>query len=260
MPRRPQIYYLSRTIICLTVLLAIGTLFIPLSNPLLMPVDIGLRTYLIFIGTVMAHESVHGHLGRTKAANFWWGRVALLPSMVPFTNFRKTHQLHHAHTNLPDLDPDHFMKSRNFFELVLRALAMPHHWFFWLRKRRRLKRSDVIELLLNYVAIVVVYALVLVVVGPTRLFWGMAPPLLLVSVLLWYPFAVQTHEGFSTGSAVSRSHNYYGLFMYWFSLGLSMHRVHHQQPKLSWIELRPFVVPVPRGTSHWLPQRDIQIQ
>jgi len=225
-----------------------------------MPVDIGLRTYLIFIGTVMAHESVHGHLGRTKRANFWWGRVALLPSMVPFTNFRKTHQLHHAHTNLPDLDPDHFMKSRNFVELVVRALAMPHHWFFWLRKRRRLKHSDAIELLLNYLGIVLVYATVLAVVGPARLFWGMAPPLIFVSVLLWYPFAVQTHEGFSTGSAISRSHNYYGRFMYWFSLGLSMHRVHHLQPKLSWIELRPFVVPVPRGLSRWLPQRDIQLQ
>jgi beta-carotene hydroxylase len=224
-----------------------------------MPVDIGLRTYLIFIGTVMAHESVHGHLGRTRRANFWWGRIALLPSMVPFTNFRKTHQLHHAHTNLPDLDPDHFMKSRNFFELVLRALAMPHHWFFWLRKRGRLKRSDMVELLFNYLGIAVVYAAVLAIVGPARLFWGMAPPLILVSVLLWYPFAVQTHEGFSTGSEVSRSHDYYGLFMYWFSLGLSMHRVHHLQPKLSWLELRPFVVPVPRGVSRWLPQRDIQL-
>lgn len=258
MSRRPQIYYLSRCIICLTVLLSIGSLFIPLSNPLLMLVDNLLRTYLIFIGTVMAHESVHGHLGRTKAANFWWGRIALLPSMVPFTNFRKTHQLHHAHTNLPDLDPDHFMKSSNFLELFARALAMPHHWFFWLRKRGWLKRHDLLELTLNYVLIVVIYSVVFAVAGPARLLWGMVPPLVLVSLLLWYPFAVQTHEGFSTGSAVSRSHNYYGRFMYWFSLGLSMHRVHHLQPKLSWIELRPYVEGVPPGLSRWFPQRDIQ--
>ena len=260
MPRRPQIFHLSRTIICLTVLLSLGTLFIPLTNLMLFPVDILLRTYLIFVGTVMAHESVHGHLGRTRSANFWWGRIALLPSMVPFTNFRKTHQLHHAHTNIPGLDPDHFMKSRNFFELCLRALAMPHHWFFWLRKRRRLKRNDLVELLLNYFGIALLYALVLVFVGPARLFWGMVPPLALVSILLWYPFAVQTHEGFSTGSAIERSHNYYGRFMYWFSLGLSMHRVHHLQPKLSWIELRPFVVSAPHGLSRWWPQRDVQVR
>src|ERR1044071_253153 len=166
MSRRPQIYYLSRSIICLAVLLSIGTLFIPLPTLLLMPGDILLRTYLMFIGTVMAHESVHGHLGRTKAANFWWGRIALLPSMVPFTNFRKTHQLHHAHTNIPELDPDHFMKSRNFFELWLRALAMPHHWFFWLRKRDRLRRRDLLELLLNYLGIALLYVVVLAVVGP----------------------------------------------------------------------------------------------
>jgi fatty acid desaturase len=177
--------------------------------------------------------------------------------MVPFTNFRRTHQLHHAFTNLPDQDPDHFMKSRNLLELSLRAIAMPHHWFFWLRKRGRLKQADLKELALNYAGIFGLYALVLMVVGPTRLFWGMAPPLVLVSLLLWYPFAVQTHEGFSTGAAEERSHNYYGFFMYWFSLGLSMHRQHHLQPKLSWIELKPYVEPAPRGHGLW-PQRDIQ--
>ena len=255
--QRRQIYYLNRTLICVICVLATGTLFIPVTNKLQLTFDVLLRTYLIFLGTVMAHESVHGHLGRTRRANFWWGRIALLPSMVPFTNFRRTHQLHHAFTNLPDQDPDHFMKSRNLLELSLRAIAMPHHWFFWLRKRGRLKQADLRELALNYAGIFGLYALVLMLVGPTRLFWGMAPPLVLVSLLLWYPFAVQTHEGFSTGAAEERSHNYYGFFMYWFSLGLSMHRQHHLQPKLSWIELKPYVEPAPRGHGLW-PQRDIQ--
>jgi fatty acid desaturase len=86
--------------------------------------------------------------------------------MVPFTNFRKTHQLHHAHTNIPELDPDHFMKSRNFLELCVRALAMPHHWFFWLRKRGRLQRRDLIELGLNYLGIALLYSLLLIFIGP----------------------------------------------------------------------------------------------
>ena len=239
-------------------LVAIGSLFIPLVNGFHLALDVLIRTYLIFLGTVMAHESVHGHLGRTRRANFFWGRIALLPSMVPFTNFRRTHQLHHAFTNVPDKDPDHFMKSRNLFELAMRAIAMPHHWFFWLRKRGRLKRADLLELFFNYLAIAALYVVVLWFVGPTRLLFGMAPPLILVSLLLWYPFAVQTHEGFSTGLAELRSHNYYGKFMYWFSLGLSMHRVHHLQPKLSWIELRRYVQSAPRR-RWWWPQRDIKL-
>jgi len=257
--KRSQIYFLNRSVICVTGLVSIGTLFIPISSVWQLIPDVLLRTYLVFLGTVMAHEGVHGHLGRTRAANFWWGRIALLPSMVPFTNFRHTHQLHHAFTNLPDQDPDHFMKSRNFFELFLRALAMPHQWYFWLRRHGRLRQSDSIELFLNYVGIAVVYAVVLWFVGPWRLFLGMTPALMLVSLLLWYPFAVQTHEGFSTGTAEERSHNYYGRFMYWFSLGLSMHREHHQQPKLSWIELRPFVEAAPEGVSKWWPRRDIRL-
>src|SRR2546428_3743044 len=129
---RTQIYFLSRTVICAVVVVSLGTLFLPVSSLWQLVLDVLLRTYFIFIGTVMAHEGVHGHLGRTKAANFWWGRIALIPTMVPFTNFCKTHHLHHLHTNEPDQDPDHFMNGRAW-QLPFRAVAMPHQWLFWLR-------------------------------------------------------------------------------------------------------------------------------
>jgi fatty acid desaturase len=256
---RSRIHLVNRSIICLVVVSSIGTLFLRPGNFSQYIIDALLRTYLLFVGTVMAHEGVHGHLGRTKAANFGWGRLALLPTMVPFTNFRKTHHLHHAFTNIPGADPDHFMKSRNLFEIVLRAIAMPHQWFFWLWKRRRIGKEDLIELVLNYFVIFGVYGFVLMIVGGARLFWGMFPALILVSVLLWYPFAVQTHEGFSTGAAELRSHNYYGRFMFWLSLGLSIHRQHHLQPGLSWIELKGYVEPAPASGGKWgLLRRDIR--
>ena len=253
---RSRIYLLSRFVICVVSLASIGSLFWIPSNLLTSTLDVLVRTYLIFLGTVMAHEGVHGQLGRSRAANFWWARLALIPSMVPFTNFRKTHQLHHLHTNDPDRDPDHFIKPRHPVEIPFRAVAMPHQWFFWLRKRNRITRGDVRELAFNYLGLLAVFALVLAIVGPERLFWGMAPALVLVSILLWYPFALKTHEGFSTGAAESRSHDYYGSFLYWASLGLSMHRVHHMKPGLSWIELRRFVKSPPKG-SGLLPRREI---
>ncbi len=62
---RPWIYLLSRSVICVVVVVSIGTLFLQPSNPLRYVIDVLLRTYLMFIGTVMAHEVMHGLLGAT---------------------------------------------------------------------------------------------------------------------------------------------------------------------------------------------------
>ncbi len=240
-----KIYLISRGVILTVVALSVAGLFYEPVGPVGWTLDILFRSYVMFLGSVMAHEAVHGHLGPSKATNFFWGRLALLPSLVPYTNFRKTHRLHHAHTNVPGKDPDLFMKPHHAVEIPFRAVAMPHQWFFWLRQRGLNRRADLRELMLNYAAIVAFYAAMLLLVGPHRLFWGVTPALILVSILLWYPFALKTHEGFSTGSAETRSHDYYGHLMYWFSLGLSLHRVHHLKPGLSWTELYRYVKPGP---------------
>ena len=256
---RRQTRFISRAVICASGSLAIGSLFLqPESFPTYV-VDTIARAYLMFVGAVMAHEASHGHLGRSKAANYWWGRIALIASMTPYINFRKTHHLHHAHTNIPEKDPDHFVKPRNLLEIPLRAALLPHHWFFWLRKRGYIRKGDLRELVWNYVLIGAVFSVVLTCVGTTRLVGGMVPALLAESTLLWYVFAVRTHEGFSTGSPESRSHNYYGRLMYWFFFGLSMHRAHHLEPHLTWLDLRSHVQRAPRKHGPWFPRRDIRL-
>jgi ring-1,2-phenylacetyl-CoA epoxidase subunit PaaE len=255
---RKRVHLLSRTAICVIVACALGSLLYTPEHLVAYILDVLCRTYLVFLGTVMAHEGTHGLLGRTKAANLWWARLALVPSMVPYTNFRRTHLLHHRFTNLEDEDPDHFIKPRRDWELPLRTIAMPHHWFFWLRKRNAIDRSHVLDLFLNYAGILTVYSALLAVVGPARLFWGVFPTLILVSLLLWYPFAYKTHEGFSTGAPATRSHDYCGQFMFWFSMGLSMHQAHHLQPGLAWIELKQFVRKDSADGFRWVPRRHIE--
>lgn len=258
MPHHRRIHVVSRLIVCAVNAGALGTLFWRPDHAWSYVLDVLVRAYLVFLGTVMAHEAVHGHLGRTRRANLWWGRLALLPSMVPFTNFRKTHRLHHAHTNIPEKDPDYFLRSRTPLEIVWRAVAIPHHWFFWLRARGLLTKADVKELVVNYAGILAVHGLILTLVGPARFAAGLVPVFVLTSLLLWYPFAIKTHEGYSTGPAELRSHNYYGRAMYWFSLGLSMHRVHHLRPDLPWLALRAYVEDPPPGVLWLLPRRDVR--
>jgi fatty acid desaturase len=256
--RTRRAHHLSRAAICLLVAVVFGSFFWQPVGPLAWLADVALHTYLGFLGTVLAHEGAHGHLGRGRG-NLFWGRLALLPVMVPFANFRRTHPLHHAHTNLPGRDPDQFIEPRfTRLELPLRALAMPHQWLFWLRARGRMGARDLAELGRDYVLIAAVWTAVGVAAGPGRVLACMAPSLVLVSLILWVPFAFMTHEGFSTGDDPSRSHDYYGAAMYWLSLGLSMHRAHHMHPELPWLELRSFVRSAPvRGWRALLPRRDM---
>jgi beta-carotene hydroxylase len=245
-PRATRSFAASRVATTAIAAVALGSLFWRPEGLVAWCFDVVLHSYVGFLGTVMAHEGSHGNLGRGKHANIWWGRLALLAILVPFANFRRTHPLHHAYTNEPGKDPDHFIKPRHTkLEIPLRALAMPHQWFFWLRARGRMKRHDLVELLADYGLIAVVWVPLTLVAGPERVALTMLPSLALVSFTLWYPFAFLTHEGYSTGDAALRSHDYYGKAMYWLSLGLSMHRAHHMHPQLTWRELERFVTPAP---------------
>ena len=243
---RGEVHTLSRAIIVALV----GALLLQYGwqpeGPLGWAADILLRTYLMFLCTVMAHEGSHGHLGGTRGANDLWGRLALVGPMVPYMNFRKTHRMHHARTNIPGDDPDLFMKTDRWWQVPLRAVAMPHWWLVWLHRRGWLKAPDMREWALNYAGLIAIYGGVVWWVGLPRFLTGAVPALVLVSIILWYPFAVKTHEGFSTGAAPTRSHHYQGRLLYWLTLGLSLHRVHHLQPRLAWIQMRPHVEPAPR--------------
>ena len=257
-PERRFTLWLSRGLVVAFSAGALGSLLLVPPNAGLWLLDVAVRSYLMFLGTVMSHEASHGHLGRGAAQNLWWGRLALLPVMVPYANFRKTHPLHHAFTNDPERDPDHFARPGRFWEVPLRALAMPHQWFVWLRRHNRVGRRHLRELITEYTLVASVHVPLALAVGPARYFGGLVPALVLVSLLLWYPFAIKTHEGWSQGRPETRSHDYYGRFMYWFSAGLSLHRVHHLHPELTWLELRRHVQPTPADGRSWLPRRSVR--
>ncbi|MGH7562877.1 MAG: hypothetical protein ACREK5_00425, partial [Gemmatimonadota bacterium] len=94
-------------------------------------------------------------------------------------------------------------------------MAISHQWYFWPKHHDLVGRKHRKDLFLNYLTIGVVFGVLLLAVGPARLAWGTVPALVLVSILLWYPFALKTHEGHSVGPSSTRSHDYYGHLMYW---------------------------------------------
>lgn len=92
-------------------------------------------------------------------------------------NFRKTHRMHHARTNIPGDAPDLFMKTRHKQQSALHALEMPHWWLVWLRRRGRLGRVELTEWALDYVGFIVVYGALVCFVGLERFVVSVAPSL-----------------------------------------------------------------------------------
>ncbi|WPU66944.1 fatty acid desaturase family protein [Peredibacter starrii] len=203
--------------------------------------DVLFRAYLLFLCGVMGHEASHGVLGDTKLQNIWWGRISFIPIAVPNAQFRITHRYHHSFTNEDGKDPDLLLKMDHWWQFPGRALAMPHHWIMWLKNNSLLSQSVILEILLSYVVYFAIFGTISYFVGWERVLLGLVPAQILNSFLLWYPFAVKTHEGHEVGPQEVRSHDYHGALMYWFTLGLSMHRAHHMRPHLGWLQLRPYI-------------------
>ncbi len=220
-----------------------GSYFLQPEGPVEWTLDILLRTYFHFILGGMAHEASHGHLGRTRASNLWWGRVALAPTMVPYVTFRKTHIAHHRHTNIPGDDPDEYLNTPDLWQRVFRVLSMPTHWVLWLWRRGEFNRAVALEYALTWLAYLAVFVALGSQLGWTRVIVGFLAADILHAFLLWIPFAIKTHEGYSTGDERERSHDYKGRFAFWLTFGLSLHRVHHMKAHLAWLQMYPFVQP-----------------
>lgn len=77
----------------------------------------------LIINTVLAstfympmHEATHKNIrGKSSRGHFLEeviGRLASIPTGIEFTSHRAGHMRHHAHTNDPNRDPDHFTEGR----------------------------------------------------------------------------------------------------------------------------------------------------
>jgi fatty acid desaturase len=151
--------------------------------------------------------------------------------------FRKTHLQHHSATNIPEVDPDEFLNTPHTWQIPFRAFSLPYHWVVWMWKTGRFPFRDRVEYALNYVVVAAVFGTIAYFTSLERVLVGLLASATLHSFLLWYWFAIKTHEGYSTGAPETRSHNYDGRLLYWLSFGLSMHRLHHMKPRLAWLQM-----------------------
>ena len=164
--RRPAVYRINRGLILLLVAAQWLTLQWVPTGVAGYVLDILVRSYGLFLLCSLAHEASHGNLGSSRRANLWWGRLAQLPTTVPNLSFRKTHHLHHRFTNEVGKDPDRFIHARVWWQLPLRALALPHAWLHFLYNSGRLRLTDGLEIATSYLMVGAFYGTAIAMVGP----------------------------------------------------------------------------------------------
>ena len=99
--------------------------------------------YLAFACFTVLHDAGHGSIvpkgSKLKPLETILGWICAVPLLlVPYRAFQKIHDRHHAFTNDPDRDPDHFSFGDRWYQVILNCLFIPvqYHKLIFTRYRK----------------------------------------------------------------------------------------------------------------------------
>ncbi len=195
-----------------------------------------------YLGFTVMHESVH----RVNVANRRINdAIGWLPAfMLTFTYpvFRISHINHHAHTNDPVLDPDHWVSRRPRILLPFwlittavnyRVLCYRHRW--GTSGQRRIQQGVDVVLIAGTVLAALTGHLVTALV----LYWI---PWLISGLFLLYAFDFLPHYPFTSTDRYHDTRIQQGRIRHALLLGQSHHLIHHLWVSVPWFSYRKVFV------------------
>ena len=191
-----------------------------------------------YLGFTVLHESVHRANSRNRRLNdaLGWLPAAMLAFTFPV--FRLSHLNHHAHTNDPLRDPDHWVSRQPRFLLPLwlvstvanyRALTMRHRWG---TARQRLGQ---IVFDLGLVGGTILLALTGHGMAAVVLYWA---PWLVGGMFLVYAFDYLPHYPFTSTERYENTRIQTGRLRHFLLLGQNYHLIHHLWVSVPWFSYR----------------------
>lgn len=92
-----------------------------------------LGAFLAYGMFTVAHEASHGNISggdsRVLRLESWLGWFSGATLLVPYGAFKAIHLEHHAHTNDPEHDPDHYVNGKNAVDTAFRCLTVVVHYY-----------------------------------------------------------------------------------------------------------------------------------
>jgi ferredoxin-NADP reductase/fatty acid desaturase len=201
-----------------------------------------ISTLLLYLGFTVVHEAGHGNIAHDviwmkpiERTMGWFFSIPFL--IVPFGLFAKIHDYHHAFTNDPDRDPDHWVIGDTWVDASLRALTLPLNYIVLMMTRFRkdpvISSTHISTLIYFTTTFSIVIGLVMAGYGTELLMLSIIPSFLASFVLGmlfdWIPHTPTRQQGRYQNT---RSYLFPGLKF--ITLGQNYHHIHHLYPRVSW--------------------------
>ncbi len=201
-----------------------------------------ISTLVTYLGFTVVHEAGHGNIAHEvswmKPIERMMGWALTLPFlMVPFALFAKIHDYHHAFTNDPDRDPDHWVSGDTWKDASFRALTLPLNYLVLMMTRFRndpvIAATHKSSILYFAITISISIGLIVLGYGLELLVIGIIPAFLASYILGmlfdWIPHTPTRQQGRYQNT---RSYLFPGLKF--LTLGQNYHHIHHLYPRVSW--------------------------
>ncbi len=206
------------------------------------PVGTLLSTLLLYLAFTVAHEAGHGNIAHEvkgmKPVERLMGWSVTVPFLIiPFGLFAKIHDYHHAFTNDPDRDPDHWVSGNNLWGANFRALTLALNYIYLANTRFKddpvIAQTQKSSLLYYGVTLAISIGLIASGYWVELLMIGIIPAFLtsyiLGMVFDWIPHMPTRQQGRYQNT---RSYLFPGLK--YLTLGQNYHHVHHLYPRVTW--------------------------
>jgi len=198
--------------------------------------------YLAFASFTVMHDAGHGSIfrmgSRLKFLEDLIGWIASVPMLVaPYRFFQKIHDRHHAFTNDPDRDPDHFSLGTKWYQILANIYYIPiqyHVMSVTSLKHIKLFRDTYASTLVYFAVIggAMTY-LALIGYGLAVLCFAVLPMMIALFFLVMF-FDYVPHHPHTSQDRYHNTRIFPGRVLNVLLLGQNYHLIHHMYPRVPW--------------------------
>lgn len=187
-----------------------------------------------FMFFTVFHDGSHGSASKNRSLN----ELLMLPTWVALLGnpwfFRRVHMRHHANTNVPVKDPDHFTASPQLWKRILKSsiLMVYYHWYAYKMGGDWKHKFHLVTSSLGPV-LVVALAVFTPFTWPILLVW-LFPAWAALALLSYFNTAWPHHPAQETSRYKLGSNQFVPWWAQFALLNQNLHLLHHVRPNLPW--------------------------